>query len=594
MSQEINNHNNIADGTSAIIEIPENNATTTSTSEAENSIVNNSNVKDEKSNQDLKMNLPSENRDVEMANIKNEKSNQNQGQEVEIEEQPYNDRAPLTKTRLSLVFIGLAFGIFLAALDQTIVATALHAIANEFSALDQIAWVGTAYLLTATAFQPTYGKLADIFGRKITFLIAIFLFELGSLICGLSPNMTCLIIARAIAGTGGGGIIGLVFIIISDIVSLQDRGKYQGIVGGVFGISSIVGPLLGGAFTDSITWRWAFYINLPFGVITIICVIFFLRLPYISGSLLEKFKRIDFLGTFVLVCSTIALLLPLNWGGSKYKWDSPVIIVLLCVGALGFIIFAFVEKYIAIEPIAPGRLFKDRMVAACFAVNFFQGMAFFGMVYFTPLFFQIVKGATATRAGLEILPLILAVVFTVIFTGQLVSRTTIISYKLLCIIGGILIITGAGLMSTFSDTSTRGELIGYLLISGIGIGAIMQTTLLASQQVVAYEDLASVTSLLTFFRTIGAVFGVAILGTVFNNGLSDHLPGGGSGHNGFEGGELGNVPNSIMRAFVLSFDISFKVVIVMGALTLISALFMKNIKPARDVKGESEKVRESN
>ncbi|CAB4395744.1 unnamed protein product [Rhizophagus irregularis] len=401
--------------------------------------------------------------------------------------------------------------------------------------------------------------------------------------------MVCLIIARAIAGLGGGGIIGLVYIIISDIVSLQDRGKYQGMIGGVFGISSVVGPLLGGAFTDSVTWRWAFYINLPFGVITVVCVILFLHLPHISGSFLEKFKRIDFLGTFVLVIATIALLLPLNWGGNKYKWDSPIIIVLLCIGGLGFIVFALVEKYVAVEPIAPGRLFKNRMVIACFAVNFFQGMSFFAMVYFIPLFFQIVKGATATKAGLDLLPLILAVVFTVIFTGQLISRTPIITYKMYCTLGGIFIIIGSGLMSTFSETSKKGELIGYLLIAGIGIGCIMQITILASQHVAAREDLASVTSLMTFFRTIGAVFGVAILGTVFNNELKNHLSGGASSfsQSGFGGGErggLGNVPDSIkpliLNAFISSFSLSFKVVTVMGALTLISALFMENTKPA--------------
>ncbi|CAB4395745.1 unnamed protein product [Rhizophagus irregularis] len=373
--------------------------------------------------------------------------------------------------------------------------------------------------------------------------------------------MVCLIIARAIAGLGGGGIIGLVYIIISDIVSLQDRGKYQGMIGGVFGISSVVGPLLGGAFTDSVTWRWAFYINLPFGVITVVCVILFLHLPHISGSFLEKFKRIDFLGTFVLVIATIALLLPLNWGGNKYKWDSPIIIVLLCIGGLGFIVFALVEKYVAVEPIAPGRLFKNRMVPQYIA----------------------------TKAGLDLLPLILAVVFTVIFTGQLISRTPIITYKMYCTLGGIFIIIGSGLMSTFSETSKKGELIGYLLIAGIGIGCIMQITILASQHVAAREDLASVTSLMTFFRTIGAVFGVAILGTVFNNELKNHLSGGASSfsQSGFGGGErggLGNVPDSIkpliLNAFISSFSLSFKVVTVMGALTLISALFMENTKPA--------------
>ncbi|CAI2169290.1 17357_t:CDS:10 [Funneliformis geosporum] len=479
-----------------------------------------------------------------------------------------------------MVFVGLTFGIFLAALDQTIVATTLSAIAVEFSVLDQIEWVGTAYLLTATASQPTYGKFADIFGRKMTFLMAIFLFEIGSLICGLAPNMVTLIIARAISGVGGGGIFGLVFIIIADIVSLRDRGKYQGMISGVFAFASIVGPFLGGAFTDSITWRWAFYINLPFGAVTVTCVVFFLHLPHPSGSILEKIKRIDWWGTIVLVGSTVAILLPLGWGGSKYEWNSSLIIVLLCVGVLGFIAFAFVERHIAVEPIAPGRLFKNITVAACFGVNFFQGMAFYGLIYFIPLFFKFVRGVSATQAGLELLPFILGVDFASIVAGQLVSRTNKISYKIICIVGGILIMIGAGLTSIFNEYSSRAEFVGYLLIGGIGIGCIMHITLLASQQVVGYRDIASVTSLLSFFRTIGAVFGLAILATTFDNELNRNLP------KEFQkavgvykvfGEDLKHMPESdrkiIKHAFVLSLSPAFKVIIVMGALATISALY---------------------
>ncbi|CAG8506507.1 5007_t:CDS:2, partial [Dentiscutata erythropus] len=259
----------------------------------------------------------------------------------------------MAKTELLLVFVGLALAIFLAALDQTIVATALPAIAIEFNAIDQISWVGTAYLLTATGFQPTYGALSDIFGRKYVFLAAIFLFELGSLLCGLSVNMTMLIISRGVAGIGGGGLIGMILIIISEIVSIKDRGKYQGMIGGCFGIASVVGPLLGGAFTDKVTWRWAFFINLPLGVITFFTVVFLLHLPIPTGSLWAKLKLIDWLGSFTLVASTILLLLPLNWAGSTYAWSDPIIIVLLCLGAVGYIIFILIEAKFAEVPIAP-------------------------------------------------------------------------------------------------------------------------------------------------------------------------------------------------------------------------------------------------
>ncbi|RHZ60070.1 hypothetical protein Glove_359g14 [Diversispora epigaea] len=478
----------------------------------------------------------------------------------------------MSKTKVLLVFVGLALSILLAALDQTIVATALPKIAQDFDALGQISWIGSAYLLTATAFQPTYGKFSDIFGRKSTFLTAIILFEAGSLICGLAKNMNMLIVARAIAGLGGGGIFSLVLIIISEIVSIQDRGKYQGMIGGVFGISSVVGPLLGGAFTDHLTWRWAFYINLPLGAIAIIFVVAFLHLPHPEGSLVNKLKRIDWLGTFFIASSTVCVLLPLNWGGSTYEWDSPVIIVLFCVGGVGYIIFAYIEGWVSKEPLAPGRLFKDRTIAACFSVNFWQGMAFFSLTYFVPLFYQTVKGETATESGLALLPLILGVVFASISSGQLVSRTEAISYKVLCIFGAVLITVGGGLISTLDENSNHGKQIGYLLITGVGVGAIMQTTLLAGQGIVEHKDVGSVTSLLTFFRTFGAVFGIAIFGTIFNNQM-----------------EKSNLSDDRIKVFVDALSLSFKFVIPVGILCLISAFLMRNVKPIlSDKKNETE------
>ncbi|CAG8635263.1 7875_t:CDS:2, partial [Cetraspora pellucida] len=265
---------------------------------------------------------------------------------------PSNDTL-LHGVELFLVVVGLSCAVFLAALDQTIVSTALPKIVSDFNGLDQMAWVATSYLLTTTSFQPIYGKLSDIFGRKTTFLGAIIVFELGSLLCGVATNMVSMIIYRAIAGIGGGGIIGLALIIITDIVSSKDQGKYQGFVGGCFGFASVIAPLLGGAFTDHVSWRWCFFINLPLGAITIIAVIWFLRLPKPTGSLLDKIKRVDIIGTIVVILSTICILLPLNWGGSTYAWNSPIIITLLCVGVFGYIIFGFAECYIVIEPVAP-------------------------------------------------------------------------------------------------------------------------------------------------------------------------------------------------------------------------------------------------
>ncbi|RIB07105.1 major facilitator superfamily domain-containing protein [Gigaspora rosea] len=379
-------------------------------------------------------------------------------------------------------------------MDQTIVATALPVIALEFKALDQIVWVGTSYILE-TAFQPIYGGLSNIFGRKPVFLIAIFLFELGSLLCGLSVNMTMLIISRGIAG------LGLVLTIISEIVPVQERGKYQGMIGGCFGIASVVGPLLGGVLTDKVSWRWAFLINIPLGVITFISVIFLLQLPSPTGSLWSKLLRIDWWGAFTLVVATILLLLSLNWAGTKYEWNDPIIIILLCLGSIGYIIFILIEAKFAEEPIAPLYLFKDLKLVACFSVTLFHGMVFFSLVLFIPLYFQVVKSESASTSGLELLPLIMGIVIMAIFSGQVISRTVFFTYGTFCVFGSILMAVGSGLVSTFTEDSSKSEIVIYSLIAGIGIGLIIQITILAGQGIAEPKDIATVTSLVAFFRT---------------------------------------------------------------------------------------------
>ncbi|KAG9294608.1 hypothetical protein G9A89_008087 [Geosiphon pyriformis] len=515
-------------------------------------------------------------------------SNPNKDQDLEKGEKELtreisfdNGVVQLGKGQFTLVLIGLAFGVFLAALDLTIVATALPKIASDFNSLNQIAWVVTAYLLTTTAFQPTYGKMSDIFGRKAAFLFAILTFELGSLLCGIAPNIISMILFRAIAGIGGGGIFSMTMIIISDIVSLKDRGKYQGIIGACFGIASLVGPLAGGAFTDHLTWRWCFFINLPFGVITVLTVVFVLKLPKPQGSLKEKLKRIDWWGTITVILATVTLLLPLNWGGDEYAWDSPIIIALLILGGFFFILFGYIEGWIAIEPVASPRLFKNRTVVACFAVNLFQGMAFFSLVYYIPIYFQVIKGETATISGLELLPFVLGVVIASISSGQFISRAKNASKQILCLFGAAFITIGSGLISTLNEDSNREKQIGYLMIAGLGVGLIMQTTLLAGQAAVMYKDVAAVTSMLNFFRSIGSVFGVAIIGTIFKNELVKNLK---ALNNGIpieaikkSSTFIKNIDNpsvkaDIIHAYVQALDAAFRVVIILGALCFISAL----------------------
>ncbi|KAG0281874.1 hypothetical protein BGZ95_007932 [Linnemannia exigua] len=416
---------------------------------------------------------------------------------------------------LVIVFVGLVLGVFLSALDQTIVSVCTTKIANDFKALNDVAWVGTSYLLTATAFQPLYGRFSDIFGRKSVFLFAILVFLVGSALCGAAQSMIMMIIARGISGVGAGGIMSMVMIIITDLVAPRERGKYQGIIGAVFGLSSIIGPLLGGVFTDHASWRWAFFINLPIGAITVAVVVKLLHLPHVKGSLRDKIKRIDFLGAISLVVGLTVILLALNWGGSKHAWNSGIIIGLLCAGAAIILIFCLIEWKQAAEPIIPFRLFKTRTNVAVLASSFFLGAGFFIVMFYMPLYFQIVRQRSATAAGLEMLPIVAGLLFASIFSGFMVSKYG--QYRPFIWVGFIFCTTGIGLLTLLEVDSGRGPQIGYMFIAGAGIGFCMQTTLLAIQSAVPLADMAVATANSTFFRTVGQVIGIAIAGTVFNN-----------------------------------------------------------------------------
>ncbi|KAI8606593.1 major facilitator superfamily domain-containing protein, partial [Dissophora ornata] len=429
--------------------------------------------------------------------------------------------ARLTARQLVVIFTGLMLGVFLASLDQTIISVCTTKIANDFNALSDVPWVGTSYLLTSTSFQPLYGRFSDIFGRKATFLIAVSIFLVGSALCGAAQDMVWVIISRGIAGIGAGGIMSMVMIIVTDLVSLRERGKYQGIVGSIYGFSSIIGPLLGGVFADKASWRWAFFINLPIGAITIATVVRLLHLPHTKSSFRDKIKRVDFLGSISLVCGLVLILLPLNWGGSTYAWNSPIIVGLFCAGVAVLFIFCMIEWKQAAEPIMPFRLFKTRTNVAVFLTCFFMGMGFFAVMFFMPLFFQIVRQESATTAGLEMLPLIVGFLLTSISSGIMVSKWG--RYRPFIWVGLALSTVGTGLLTLLNEDSSRGKEIGFLFIHGFGLGLAIQTTMLAILSAVETKDIAVATASATFFRTVGSVFGVAVAGTVFNNAVKNNL-----------------------------------------------------------------------
>ncbi|KAJ3085134.1 hypothetical protein HK100_009153, partial [Physocladia obscura] len=424
-------------------------------------------------------------------------------------------KVPLGKTEFALVYLGLLLSIMLGALDQTIVATALKSIVSEFGHQELIPWIGSAYLFTASPFGTLYGKFSDIFGRKPVFMFAIAMFEIGSLICGVASSMEMLIIGRAIAGVGGGGIFSSVLIILSDIVSIQDRGKFNGPIGAVFGIASIIAPLIGGVFSDRVTWRWCFFINLPLGAITIVVVAVFLKFPPVEGSIREKVRRIDGLGALLLLAAVICLVTPLQLGGTIWNWNSGEVIGMFIASIALFAIFAFVESKVAKEPLVPPEIFSSASVTAFLLIAILFGAAFFSISYYISLFFQVVFAESATDAGLKLLPLIFGFVVLNIINGILISRLG--HYKNFLFIGPVIMIIGISLISGFTIWTTTAEQIVYLLIIGAGTGFISQTRVIGIQSSAPRSLISVATALLQTSNSLGASIGVAITGTLLNN-----------------------------------------------------------------------------
>lgn len=373
---------------------------------------------------------------------------------------------PMSRREVLLAFVSLMLGMFLASLDQTIVATALPTIVGELGGLENLSWVVTAYLLTSTASSPLYGKLSDLYGRKIMFQAAITIFLIGSILSGLSQSMMQLIAFRAVQGIGAGGLIVMALTIIGDILSPRARGRYQGYMGSVFAVSSVGGPLLGGFFVDNLDWRWVFYINLPVGLLALVATARFLHLP-----LHRQERSIDYLGAVLLVSGVSAALLVTVWGGNQYGWTSPVIVglAITAVGLLG--LFLFQERRAA-EPILPLRLFRNRVFTITSAAGFIVGLAMFGGIIFLPLFLQVVTGVSATDSGLLLVPLMAGILTTSIVSGHRISQHG--RYKRYPIAGTSIAAVGLYLLSTMSpDTGTLTVSL-YMIVLGSGLGLVMQ------------------------------------------------------------------------------------------------------------------------
>lgn len=418
--------------------------------------------------------------------------------------------------RSVMVSIGaLLLGMLLAALDQTIVSTALPTIVSDLGGLEHLSWVVTAYLLASTAATPLWGKLGDQYGRKKLFQIAIVIFLISSALCGMAQNMPQLIGFRALQGVGGGGLMVLSMAIVGDIVPPRDRGRYQGLFGAVFGATSVLGPLLGGLFTEHLSWRWVFYINLPIGVVALAVIATTLHIPVRSAK-----HTIDYLGTFLIASVATCLVLVASLGGTTWDWGSAQIIGLALLGVVLAVVFVQVERRAA-EPVLPLKLFRIRTFTLSAVISFVVGFAMFGAMTYLPTFLQVVQGVSPTMSGVHMLPMVIGLLLSSTASGQIVSRTG--RWKVFPIVGTGVTALGLLLLHQLDENSSTGEMSAYFFVFGLGLGLVMQVLVLIVQNAVSYEDLGVATSGATFFRSIGASFGVAIFGTIFASRLGDKL-----------------------------------------------------------------------
>lgn len=509
--------------------------------------------------------------------------------------------AALPRARIVITVIGVLLGLLLAALDQTIVATALPRIVSDLGGFDRFAWVFTAYMLASTAGLPLAGKLSDIYGRKPLYLVGIAIFILGSILSGLSQTMIQLIIFRGLQGLGAAVIMANAFAVVGDLFPPAERGKWMGIFGAVFGIASIVGPVTGGYITDNLSWRWVFYVNIPVGLVA--AVVLLVAMPHLRDRSVKR--KIDFIGAATLVAAVVSLLLALTWGGNTYPWVSPQVIGLMAFSVAMLLVFRAVERR-APEPVLPPTLFANRIFNVAMGVTFLTGISMFGAIIFLPLFIQAVIGASATSSGAVLTPMMLSVVVGSAVSGQIISRTG--HYRFLGVAGVVLLTVGLYLFSRMGTDTGYGTVVRNMVVMGVGLGTTFPTYIISVQNAFPHRMLGIVTSTVQFFRMSGGTFGAAVMGSLLATRMAGHmargiaqaqasgalppgtagmpgspLPSGGmEALNNFTGaGGISGVPEPMMglvrTALAASLQEVFLLAMAVAAVAAVVALFMKEI-----------------